>query len=358
MKLLPNKYLFVLVHIITIPLQLVLCLILLLYKLIILLVAKVFCGFADPIPGSHYAYLPDKIGTKPTLSIVVGIEFEQLLLKQNVMQCFDNVYNLRDKYGQRCYKEFGYYPVIFMGHGFWKVVPEFHHENYINFITNESLENSDQIAKFVEKLQRKPFLKEEPLWSVHVIKNGTGGCYLFLRFHHMLGDGMSFIKFFYALTGCTELPVEYTRPSNSVKHWDQIGSNLISKAGTALYTVTLGLVDYFNEILVKKDQNPINFAPNGKVRHQGNWICSVGPPIDFEVLKNGAKALKCSVVHLVLAGLSTALEKYIIKYHENEGPLPENFNYIISYPMPNHPNLKLSNHWYVLLIDFLIIYRF
>lgn len=349
MRLIPNKYLFILLHIITMPFQFAICLILLLYKLVVLLIAKVFCDFVDSIPGSTYAYLPDRIGVKPTLSIVVGIEFEQLLLKQNVMQCYDNVYNLRDTNGQRCYREFGYYPIIFMGHGFWKVIPNFHHGNHISFITNESLENSDQIAKFVEKLQRNPFLKGEPLWSVHVIRNGTGGCYLFLRFHHMLGDGMSFIKFFYALTGCTELPMEYTRPSNSVKNWHRIGSNLFTKAGTALYTITVGVIDYVNEIIVEKDRNPINFTLNGNVRHQGDWICSVGSPMDFEVLKNGARRLNCSVVHLVLAGLSTALEKYMIKYHDHEGPLPKNFNYIISYPMPNHPNLKLSNHWYVLM---------
>lgn len=342
-----KTYFFALLHTITIPLQLAICLILLVYKLIVLLIAKLFCDFVDTIPGSTYAYLPDKIGTKPTLSIIVGIEFEQLLLKKTMMDCFENVYNLRDNKGQRCYREFGYYPVIFMGHGFWKIVPEFDHGNYMNFITNKSLENTDQIAKFVEKIHRKPFLEGEPLWSVDVIRNGTGGCYAFLRFHHVLGDGMSFIKFFYAITGCKELPIEYPQPSNSVTNWNKIGSNLISKVGSVLHTVTVGMVDYIYEVIIEKDQNSINFTPSGKLRHQGDWKCSVGSAIDFEMLKRGAKALKCSVVHLVLAGLSTGLEKYMIEYHDHDGPLPENFCYVISYPIPNHPNLKMCNHWYV-----------
>lgn len=270
----------------------------------------------------------------------------------SVAKVWQDLYDLRDANGARCYKELAYYPVLYHGYGFWRKAANFKLTDRFHLLSNKNKckDYNELVTNITEQLHREPFQKDQPLWDIYFVPGvlgNTNKSLVFIRYHHLMADGMSFVKIFYASTGSMEVPPEsYTRPCRSVENWNLMYSNPIAKICMILQLATVGFIDYLDDVLLEKDRNPLNFDPKGQSRldTMGDWIHTVGRKLDVDTLKKASKQWDCSIVQFMLCAVSNGLEQYIRKYYADE-KMPEGINFLASLPTPGHPDLKLCNHW-------------
>lgn len=341
------KVIFVIFHVLCIPVHLVTFLLLFLYKWVIILLAKLTRDFVSPIPGSCCVFFADNLWSSPHSSIVLALELEGKADPDKIVSQFQYIYDLKDEFGQRCYRELGYTPVRYCGHAFWKECPNFKIASRVHILKNSN-NPEEPIASIGENMLRQPYQHDDPVWDVFLVyhsSNGSAKTTMFLRCHHLLADGMSLVKFFYCIFGIKKLPAMFTQASTSMSKWNDISNSIITKIVTFFTLLTVGFVEYLDQMLITQDKNLLNFDPNGKLKLTGNWICTKGKVLDVTQLKIASKTMKCSIMHILFAGLSKALQKYFVKYH-GERPVPKEVHFVFPIPIPGHPDLRLVNHWY------------
>ncbi|CAL8125828.1 unnamed protein product [Orchesella dallaii] len=342
------KIVFVIFNILTFPLHLILFLSLIFLKIIVKLLARQCQDFVGPIPGSSCVFLADNIWDNPHSSIVSALELDGNVTKKCITDTLQNIYDVKNDIGERSYRELGYYPVRYFGYGFWKQCENFNladcvHELYED---QDPKVNEEPLPSIAERMLRQSYLPESPIWDIHLYHNFNGKpnrTLIFIRFHHLLADGLSIVKLLHVGFGHTTFSTP-VKPSTSMTQWDNLERSFLSKVKTILSVSTVGVVDYFDQILLSHDKNGINYDSDGKLKITGKWICSFGKRFDINDLTKAGRGYKCSVSHIFLAAMSTAMKNYFLKYHETD-QVPDSFHIIFPVPIPNHPDWRLVNHW-------------
>jgi WS/DGAT/MGAT family acyltransferase len=117
------------------------------------------------------------------------IAFERL---RRVLQ--ERLVNQFDRFGDRV----TIHPTT--GQHLWEADPHFHISYHVRHIALPRPADEVELQRLVGDLMSEPIDRQRPLWRFYLIDNVNGGCAVFGRIHHCIGDGTALMRVLLSLT--------------------------------------------------------------------------------------------------------------------------------------------------------------
>lgn len=199
-------------------------------------------------------------------------------------------------------------------------------EYHVQIHTIADLNDKPELHKFVASLHEPWLDREQPLWQFHLIKdNSTELFALYIKIHHMCGDGSTLIRWFQA--GYSPEPVvdgfvpvwslDRTPKKRSKRHWFQA----VFGGVWGLVIATKDLLWIIVRLLLKLLRINSNYMPlpfsgtktvlTGQVK-KGRAIATLD--IDFARVKALSKRLRASANEVLLCVFDIAVHRQLRDY--------------------------------------------
>lgn len=94
------------------------------------------------------------------------------------------------------------------GRLYWENDPNFDIRSHIRHIALPAPGNTETLQRLISDLMSSPLERSKPMWRFYLIENVDGGCAVFGRIHHCIGDGIALIQVLLSLTDEIPDPLE------------------------------------------------------------------------------------------------------------------------------------------------------
>lgn len=197
---------------------------------------------------------------------------------------------------------------------------------HVQLHTIEDLNNRPELHKFVARLHEPWLDRDKPLWQFHFIKdNNTQQFALYIKIHHMCGDGSTLIRWFKA--GYSSSPIKQgfvpvwsmdrTQKTWSKAHWFKA----VFGSVWGIFMATKDIIWIIFRLLLKllrinTDYMPLPFSGTktvltGQVK-KGRAVATLD--IDFARIKALSKGLRASVNEVMLCVFDIAIHRQLRDY--------------------------------------------
>ena len=121
-----------------------------------------------------------------------------------------------DEEGEDYARLISMYPTTWLNFPFWCRTKNFSLSNHVKIEESKRICDEDELTEFICGHLQSPFENEKPCWDILCVSNydfsGEPPRSVFIfRCHHIVGDGLSMLKFLEAISDCAE-----TRPAKMV----------------------------------------------------------------------------------------------------------------------------------------------
>jgi len=211
-------------------------------------------------------------------------------------------------------------PVLFMGYWFWEKT-SVNLESQV-FEHNE-VKTDDELKSYLPKWIAEGYGPGKPMWSVMLIKLVGGRTAVVYKLHHMVGDGVSFMKLLEYMCDepWTHLETPEIRPF-SLMHWIY-----------AWYTFPWNALKSYRLARIRKGFRPTIYYGEGFT----SWT-----ELSLEKLRVVRRASKCMFQSALGGILSNAF--YRLLEHSGKSDIPATVRLVIPIPYPGRTDKQLTNH--------------
>jgi hypothetical protein len=358
-----------LVYLVFIPPFLVIVAPLYIYRLCVILLAKLCKPSLVKIVGPRDAVVGLDDVTEKCLCMINSTytcsgEPDLASIRKHYMK---NVINVR-KDGVLSYRKFKYYYESFMGYAFWKEECNFKIEQHVRFCeeTEAILSNSnnnendgfiteERLTFILGSLSTKPFPPKMSPWEVLIVRNyipnpnklhtdyvptqqdddhASHAKFLIVcRVHHAICDGYSILKMNMVNWSGAEPAVVPKAPFVQKSTWTKMG----------LYLGILLFSPYyqFKQFVLDVDRN---FWHISRSKLSREWLTICSEKVSTKGMKEVGRTQGVSTTGVLLAGIGGAIRRYLIETGQSN-EIPRVMRSLAPMPWLGHPMDGLVNHW-------------
>ena len=256
----------------------------------------------------------------------------------------DKVVNAKHEDGKLKYPELRMHISKFCGFSIWKEEEIFDIKDHIRLYDTElfKLKNGEKLDEHAvvtaaNDILIMPFEKERSPWEIMLFHGAcTKLCasknqsLIVFRYHHALSDGYSITKLMAQVTTGDYFPSPIMKQSQ----WKRVLEIL-----TFPFTGMFVAVAYLHRYM---DNNAWNFKVNFKASKVRNMHYSCSDCIPVSQIKEVKNKMGGSFNGVILAAIAGGIRQHFVV---NGAHLPHAMHVGLSFPVPGHPDQKLTNHW-------------
>ena len=200
---------------------------------------------------------------------------------------------------------------------------------HIQFHQLKNIGDRQSLHKLVAKLHEPRLDKDKPLWQFHVIESLEGDEFaIYIKIHHMLGDGATLVKWFQAAYHEKASQEEFVpiwetpHPKRPPRPSKPLITSLIAIGGFFMVVkdfIWILLRVFFKIIRINTHYMPIPFTGTktvltGQVK-KGRVVSTVDLP--FDRVKNLSKRLRASVNEVLLCSFDIGVHRFLREYGQS-----------------------------------------
>ena len=119
----------------------------------------------------------------------------------------------------------------------WESDPHFDIRSQVHHLALPAPGDTAELQRLISMLMSEPLDRTRPLWRMYLIDNVDGGCAVYARMHHAIGDGIALMRVLLSLTdsepGTNSAPVTVSTQTRSTGKMPGFASSSFRMAGRA-----------------------------------------------------------------------------------------------------------------------------
>jgi diacylglycerol O-acyltransferase / wax synthase len=100
-----------------------------------------------------------------------------------------------------------------VGRLYWERDPHFDIRSHVHHLALPDPGDDVELQRLIGTLMSEPLDRTRPLWRAYLIDNHAGGCALYGRIHHAVGDGISLMRVIFSMTDAEPVTPSTTAPA-------------------------------------------------------------------------------------------------------------------------------------------------
>jgi WS/DGAT/MGAT family acyltransferase len=187
---------------------------------------------------------------------------------------------------------------------YWEPDPAFDIARHLIPARVSSLATTEELQEYIGVEASEPLPSDRPPWQFQLVEQfGPDGSAVLARIHHSIGDGMALVSVIFALMD--EVAVEHERAT------PQAGGHPAARLGL-LKAISIPLAApgiLLKRLLWRPDRHALHGA-----RVSGKKQVAWSSILDLTVLKSARKRLDATVNDVLMAMVSGALSRYLVRH--------------------------------------------